>query len=113
MGLLRKCYQVATVAIVGGSFTEKIGGHNILEPLGYGVPVIFGPYMHSQPDLLNLVIESQSGVQVSESELSMTIDSLLSSPDKRLLLESAGLKLITDVKGSAKRTLEICERVFN
>jgi len=113
MGLLRNCYQVADVAIVAGSFTEKIGGHNILEPLGYGVPLIFGPFMHSQPDLLSLVLEYHAGIQTTENELSRVINLLLSDSDKRLCLKNAGLKLISDVRGSSKRTLNVCERLFH
>ncbi|MBA2728245.1 MAG: 3-deoxy-D-manno-octulosonic acid transferase, partial [Parachlamydiaceae bacterium] len=47
MGQLRNSYQIADLAIVAGSYTEKVGGHNILEPLWFGVPTIFGPHMHS------------------------------------------------------------------
>lgn len=112
MGLLRQCYQVAILAIVGGSFTKKIGGHNILEPLGYGVPVIFGPYMYSQPDLLQLVIDYQAGVQINEENLSSEIDSFLGDSEKRCTISANGLKLISDVKGSTKKAFEVCEKVF-
>ena len=40
MGVLRKCYQAADLAIVAGSFTSKVGGHNIMEPCWYGVPTL-------------------------------------------------------------------------
>jgi 3-deoxy-D-manno-octulosonic-acid transferase len=40
MGMLSSLYQFAQVAYVGGGFGK--GLHNILEPLGFGVPVLFG-----------------------------------------------------------------------
>lgn len=40
IGMLSSLYQFAKVAYVGGAFGK--GLHNILEPLGFGVPVIFG-----------------------------------------------------------------------
>ncbi|WP_144605905.1 3-deoxy-D-manno-octulosonic acid transferase [Algoriphagus algorifonticola] len=40
IGMLSRLYQYATIAYVGGAFGE--GLHNILEPIGFGVPVIFG-----------------------------------------------------------------------
>ncbi|MBC6366488.1 3-deoxy-D-manno-octulosonic acid transferase [Algoriphagus sp. AK58] len=40
IGMLSSLYQFARVAYVGGAFGK--GLHNILEPLGFGVPVIFG-----------------------------------------------------------------------
>lgn len=40
IGMLSSLYKFAKVAYVGGAFGK--GLHNILEPLGFGVPVIFG-----------------------------------------------------------------------
>ena len=40
IGMLSSLYQFAKVAYVGGAFGK--GLHNIMEPMGFGVPVIFG-----------------------------------------------------------------------
>ncbi|MBN7810220.1 3-deoxy-D-manno-octulosonic acid transferase [Algoriphagus sp. H41] len=40
IGMLSSLYQFAKIAYVGGAFGK--GLHNILEPLGFGCPVIFG-----------------------------------------------------------------------
>ena len=40
IGMLSSLYQFAHIAYVGGGFGK--GLHNILEPLGFGAPVIFG-----------------------------------------------------------------------
>ena len=69
MGLLRKCYQLADLAIVAGSYIPRVGGHNILEPTWYGVPVIYGPFMHSQPELIELMEEYEAGLQVPMENL--------------------------------------------
>ena len=42
LGDLATVYQVATVAVLGGSLVRK-GGHNPLEAARFGVPVIMGP----------------------------------------------------------------------
>ena len=42
MGLLTQLYQLADLAFVGGTLAD-IGGHNILEPVWAGTPVIYGP----------------------------------------------------------------------
>ena len=41
IGMLSRVYKYAVIAYIGGAFKE--GLHNILEPAGYGVPVITGP----------------------------------------------------------------------
>lgn len=112
MGMLRDCYQVATIAVVAGSFTEKVGGHNILEPLFYGVPVVFGPFMHSQLELLNLVKTSFAGIQVDQDSLEPVLERLLENPEECRALSEQGLKLISGVNGSTKRTLEVFQKLF-
>lgn len=42
MGILGELYMAADLAFVGGTFVE-IGGHNILEPVWGGTPVVYGP----------------------------------------------------------------------
>lgn len=105
MGVLRQCYQSATLAIVGGSFTSRVGGHNIVEPCWYGVPVLFGPYLHSQPELLELVNQYQAGIQVSQEKLAGIVKELLLQPDKRKVLGASGARLIGDLKGATQKTL--------
>lgn len=105
MGLLRKCYQLADVAIVAGSYTPKVGGHNILEPSWYGVPVVFGPHMYSQPDLLDLVTEYAAGSQVGIEDLSSELIGLFKDPERRKAIGRGGLRLAADVHGATSKTL--------
>ena len=105
MGVLRDCYQISDVAFVGGSFTFKVGGHNILEPGFYCKPVLFGPYMHSQPDLLDLVRAYHSGLQITPEEIVPTLHALLSDPDSLRQLGAAGKKLTTDSRGALDQTI--------
>lgn len=106
MGMLRMCYQLSDVAIVGGSFTDKVGGHNILEPCWYGKPVLFGPHMFTQAELVGLINHYKAGIQVSEGELAPTLLKLLQNSATREALGTKGLQLIKDLKGSTERTLQ-------
>jgi len=105
MGVLRKCYQLADIALVGGSFTSKVGGHNIIEPCWFGVPVIFGPHMYSQPELLDLVKEYQAGIQIEPEKLSDLLCELLSNNEKKNSLGQAGITLVNNLKGATHKTL--------
>lgn len=106
MGLLRQCYQLADVAFVGGTYAEKVGGHNILEPSGYGVPVLFGPYLHSQPEMVDLVREYKSGIQVEAAEFSGVLADLIANPDKRYSIGQAGLQMNKELSGATQRTFQ-------
>lgn len=107
MGKLRNCYQVCDVALVAGSYTSKIGGHNILEPCWYGKPVIFGPYMHTQVELVRLVQQYGAGVQATLDQLPQQLEHWFNHPAERAKIGQQGLCLIEDVKGSTARTLSV------
>jgi 3-deoxy-D-manno-octulosonic-acid transferase len=113
MGLLKKCYQLADLAVVGGSFVTHVGGHNILEPCGYGVPVLFGPHMFAQEELVNLTLHAQAGLQVTIEELDKAIVTLLEEGISRRQMGLKGLKLMEDNRGSSQRTWKALEPVLN
>lgn len=114
MGQLMKCYSLAKVAFVGGSFTERVGGHNILEPCHYSVPVLFGPYMHGQPELTRLVLSAHAGYQVhTTDELAERIADLCVDSLQSEQLGAAGRKLIDGMYGSSERTLRAIEPFFS
>ena len=48
IGILSRSYRYGDAAYVGGAFGS--GLHNTLEPLSYGLPVIFGPKYHKFPE---------------------------------------------------------------
>ncbi len=110
MGVLNPCYHLSTIAIVAGSYTEKVGGHNILEPIWFGVPTIFGPHMYSQPDLAALLLEHKAGEQVSIEELSGRLDTLLTDGEARAKLQQSGAQLLTQIAGSVDRTWDALQK---
>jgi 3-deoxy-D-manno-octulosonic-acid transferase len=89
---------------VGGSFNPKVGGHNILEPAYYGVPVLYGPCMHSQPNFLDLMRAYRAGIQVTQDNLTHHLVRLLEHPHKRYELGKNGRKLIHEAKGALEKT---------
>lgn len=113
MGILTKCYQLAHLAIVGGSFYPQVGGHNILEPSAYGVPVLFGPYMYTQADFVSLVNEYQAGLQIPYESLATTLRTLIQSPSIRESLGQSGIKLYQNTQGASQKTLDFLESQFN
>jgi len=107
MGILNNCYQLSELAIVGGSFITRLGGHNIFEPAALGIPVLFGPSMYSQKDLVELVLHAGAGQQVTIHSLPSAVQEILTySPSP---MHSAGLKLASQVHGSTLRTFQALE----
>jgi len=105
MGELMRCYQQARVAVLGGSFIPHVGGHNIFEPILCGIPVLFGPHMHAQKDLVDLVAP-QAGSQVALSELPGVLLHLLQDEGAQSRLAGAACQLARGAQGASKRTME-------
>jgi 3-deoxy-D-manno-octulosonic-acid transferase len=105
MGALTTCYQLADLAIVAGSFTERVGGHNILEPLFFGIPTLCGPYMKSQQQLFDIAQEFHAIARVRETDLYTTVKTLLDNPEERRTLSLNGLRMIESLHGVTERTL--------
>lgn len=104
MGLLRTCYQLCDIALVAGSYTPKVGGHNILEPCWYGKPVLFGPHMHTQVEFVELMKRYGAGWQVHEEGLKAALEALLDDAAERYAIGQNGLQLVADQKGATART---------
>jgi len=110
MGILSTCYQIAKIAIVAGSYTPKVGGHNILEPLEFGVPLIFGPHMHSQKELKSMVLDHHAGLQIELADLENVLWNLINDHQTYQALSRAGLDLLKQVKGVSSSTWSYIEK---
>ncbi|HCJ83892.1 MAG: hypothetical protein A2Y28_04560 [Chlamydiae bacterium GWC2_50_10] len=112
MGLLRTCYQLSELALVGGSFIRGIGGHNVFEPIQCGIPVLFGPHMEAQRDFTHLLLQAQAARQLSLEELPRALLELFQNGQLRARMTASGDKLIKCSKGALQRTWEqVLERV--
>ncbi|MBS0629139.1 MAG: hypothetical protein JSS30_02810 [Verrucomicrobia bacterium] len=76
MGVLTACYQISELAIVGGSFIAGVGGHNIFEPIQANIPVIFGPYMETQKELVELILSAKAGIQTPAEKLPEALEEI-------------------------------------
>jgi 3-deoxy-D-manno-octulosonic-acid transferase len=104
MGLLSDLYQIANVAVVGGSFAEGLKGHNILEPVQAGVPVLFGPYMSDQPDLVETVLFFEAGIKCDLSEICSILVFLAEDSSSVSSLVQSGKRLLTHASNTSEKT---------
>ncbi|PKK84091.1 MAG: hypothetical protein CVT49_05565 [candidate division Zixibacteria bacterium HGW-Zixibacteria-1] len=65
IGVLNDLYHVSDIAFVGGTLTN-IGGHNILEPVWAGIPVLYGPSIANVVDSSEYILACNFGAQVSD-----------------------------------------------
>lgn len=105
MGVLARTYGLADVAIVAGSFCPT-GGHNLLEAAAHGIPVVYGPDMHSQRELARLFAAAGAGRQVQPSALAPTLLELLRNPELRRAEGGKCRAVLDQNQGSAARCIE-------
>ena len=55
MGVLNTLYAVSDIAFVGGTLVA-VGGHNLLEPVWAGIPVLYGPSLDNVRDSSEYII---------------------------------------------------------
>jgi len=107
MGELAGIYAIADVAFVGGSLVP-IGGHNLLEPAVYGVPVIFGPYVDHFKTAANLLIQCGGGIKIkNEEELYTKTLDLLKDEDKRKRMGKSAQEAIKKQSGASQKTAHL------
>ena len=93
VGELGRLYAIADLAFVGGSLFFRganKGGHNLMEPAIFGVPVLFGPYNFSFKETVDDLLAADAGRLVRDAaELRAAVVALVADRDGRRALGSA------------------------
>jgi 3-deoxy-D-manno-octulosonic-acid transferase len=67
VGELAALYATASIAFVGGTLVP-IGGHNLIEPVHAGCPVLFGPYLGNVRKVVEILEIGDAGRRVSSAQ---------------------------------------------
>lgn len=107
MGVLKDLYAAAELAFVGGTFDPSVGGHNLLEPLQKDVPLMFGPHIHAQSVLAELLRQKEIGVPLERGSLLEVVEELLRDEKKRQRYLEKGRDFLKGEEKIFKQTWEI------
>ncbi|MCK4606156.1 MAG: hypothetical protein KAU35_02550 [candidate division Zixibacteria bacterium] len=95
VGLLNDLYLAADIAFVGGTLVD-VGGHNLLEPVWAGTPVLFGPHLDNVNEAADYILSRNYGARVqSADELTSLVENACSGKT------AFAIKTETDLAGSA------------
>ncbi len=110
MGELLLFYGVADAALVGGSLLP-VGGHNLLEPAAWGVPVLSGPYRHNFLAISQLLDDAGALATVHDAAaLAAAVAGLLGDAVRRERAAAAGLAVLAANRGAVACQLGVIER---
>jgi 3-deoxy-D-manno-octulosonic-acid transferase len=107
IGELARVYALAAIVFVGKSLTNR-GGHNILQPMAQGKPVLIGPNMNNFRDIADIALREGSAARVhSAAELTETAGRLLASPEDLARMGERGPEAIEKYGGASARCAEL------
>jgi 3-deoxy-D-manno-octulosonic-acid transferase len=104
IGELASLYSLATVAFVGGSLVPR-GGHNIIEPAMYGVPIVTGNHYENFRDIVNFFLSRNAVRVVGMAELALVFMELIENAEERTKLGRNALAALDSQRGATTRTL--------
>jgi 3-deoxy-D-manno-octulosonic-acid transferase len=99
IGELSALYSLATVAFVGGSLVPR-GGHNILEPALYGIPIVTGSHYENFRDIVNFFASRKAVRVVGLAELPLVFIELIENSDERAILGRNALAALASQRGA-------------
>ena len=100
MGELAMFYAAADLAFVGGSLVP-IGGHNLLEPVAVGLPVLIGPYTHNFEYISGLLLDKGAARRVMDAnELGLAVIEFLQEPNLRDDAGELGRQVVEENRGA-------------
>ena len=111
LGELGRFYGLAAAAFIGGSLVP-FGGHNPLEPVAQGKPVLWGPHLSNFREMESSLLQAGCGrIVSSRQELKGALREWLEDP--RLREESArgALHFIESHAGCSRRIAEFLSRL--
>ncbi len=114
VGDLLNIYKQSKVAFVGGSLAPY-GGQNILEPLFFGTPVLFGPYIENFSAIARRVVDLNAGFIVhSADELTNKIALILNDERLRMKMGQNGCLVTQEQEQAMKNTVDcILKKIRN
>jgi len=105
MGELLMLFGVADVAFVGGSLVP-VGGHNLLEPAGWGKPVLTGPHLHNFTAISNLLDEAGALTLVDNADaLAIALQGLFRHPERCQSQGQAAAAVVDANRGALEKGL--------
>ena len=110
LGELESIYGMARVAFVGGTLAP-VGGHNLLEPVLRGKPVLFGPWTHNVREAATLMSETGAGRYVEDAAAlgRATVATLCDTQVDHAVARVRSL--LEEQRGAAQRVLALLDDV--
>ncbi|MEK7313588.1 MAG: 3-deoxy-D-manno-octulosonic acid transferase [Deltaproteobacteria bacterium] len=112
IGELASVYSISTISFVGGTLVP-IGGHNLLEPAFFGIPVVYGPHLQNCLQMAEMLEAGGASVRVSAESVEQEFRRLLQSESLRAKMGSAGKRVVESNRGAIEMSYNVMERYLS
>lgn len=113
LGELSGLYALGAASFVGGSLVP-VGGHNLLEPVAAGSPVLFGPHVGHVAEVAAALEACGAGGRVGDPEaLAQAIARLIGDPAERDRRVGAGRAWLALHRGALARSVDLVLAVLD
>ncbi|ABM22905.1 Three-deoxy-D-manno-octulosonic-acid transferase domain protein [Shewanella sp. W3-18-1] len=113
MGELLTFYGAGDQAFVGGSLIHH-GGHNPLEPIAMGVPVMVGPNYRDFAQITQMLADAGGlRIVVSADELGVNLIEYFAEPELRQQAANAGLAVVEANRGALERQFTLVQSLLS
>ncbi|MCX8083723.1 MAG: 3-deoxy-D-manno-octulosonic acid transferase [Calditerrivibrio sp.] len=110
-GELMRFYAISEVAFVGGSLVPK-GGHNPLEPLSLGIPIISGPYLFNFQELYETMVkEGLVEIVKDQKEFKKALYEILNNNELVKIKKEKGFEFLVKHRGAVNRLIDIAKNI--
>jgi 3-deoxy-D-manno-octulosonic-acid transferase len=110
LGMLKYAYRYAQLAYVGGGFGKGI--HNLLEPIVYEMPVIFGPHFKSFPED-HFLVDNGGGFSIKNVKNWQFVLEKLMDPEDRHKVGLIASSYIVQNMGTVDKILPYISEVLD
>ena len=112
LGELAAIYATASIAFVGGTLAP-IGGHNLVEPVHAGCPVLFGPHCENVRKVVEILEVGGAGRRVPDAKtLASRIVDAFDDPEACRLRGEIGRETLEAHRGSVDQTRLLIDEVL-
>ncbi len=109
MGEMLLLYALADVALVGGSLVPH-GGHNLLEPVALGKPVLSGPHVFNFLEIAKQMETAGALREVRNArEIATAVARLWTDRQAQEKMQQAGQQVLKANQGSLERLLQVLD----
>ncbi len=110
MGELMTFFGACDIAFVGGSLVPS-GGHNVIEPAAWGVPVLTGPHLFNFTEASQLLLDGEALLVCNDAkQLAEECITMLNSQQRREQMGSQARLIAEANRGALDKLIAVIDR---